>query len=216
MKLSDIVADIDDSAVYLVADLAALAGCSATSVHVLIATGVLPRSPEAGRGHPHSWTGQQIRQAAARQAGAEVTPAIPADRTAESRYRLGDRSPVATEAHNASTTQWRRRIADAVFSAPARERLLKLIGAGVPVEDAAAVVGVNVQQVYGRARRDEEFAERLDDAAATLCIDSSRELCGRPAGYRSGCRATECRRGRAERSREERGTTTPALQIEEV
>src|SRR2546423_8097396 len=205
MELSDIIENIEDSAVYTVEDIVTLAGCSDTSVRVLVNNGVLPRRSSK----PYAWTGQEVRKAAARQRPDATARAHLSD---ETRYRHGDRDLAAILAHNASTTQWRREIADAAFSAAARERVLKLIAAGVQVADAAAVVGVSLQQVYGRALRDEEFAARLDEAAEALCIDSSREQCGSPSRYRDGCRATECRRAPAARARQERGTPRPAPQ----
>ncbi|MFJ5779985.1 hypothetical protein [Streptomyces sp. NPDC093094] len=59
------------------------------------------------------------------------------------------------------------------------------------VQEAAEKVGVTVSQVYGYARRDEEFRTALDEAAETLCIDPGGVRCGR--AYRAGCRGTTCR-----------------------
>ncbi|MEI5525550.1 hypothetical protein WB401_13395 [Streptomyces brasiliscabiei] len=82
--------------------------------------------------------------------------------------------------------------------------MLELVSAGdvASVQEAAERVGVTTGQVYGLARRDEEFGKALDAAGEALCVDPGGPLCGRPAGYRSGCRGAACRRAHT-------GTTTP-------
>lgn len=49
-------------------------------------------------------------------------------------------------------------------------------------------------RVYGRARRDTDFAAQLDDALAESCVGG--ELCGTERGYRLGGRCADCRRAK--------------------
>ncbi|MFD8609371.1 hypothetical protein [Streptomyces sp. NPDC059631] len=70
----------------------------------------------------------------------------------------------------------------------------ELIAAGEvsSIVEAAERADVSSGRVFGRARRDPDFRAALDDAAVALCVGGDR--CGRPSGWRHGCRGTACRR----------------------
>jgi hypothetical protein len=95
-----------------------------------------------------------------------------------------------------------------VFPQAARTSLLAAVSAGMPLPEAAAQVGVTATLVYGRAQRDPQFSEALDEAAWGLCVLGRTDpTCSTPTAYRhSQCRGTGCREMRRESSRRERSS----------
>ena len=107
------------------------------------------------------------------------------------RWRYGDRDSGARIAQNASTTSWRRDIADAAFPEADQAELLRAIRRGVSVRGAAAALGMTYQAVYGRAAWDVGFAEALETTLADTC--PAGDMCGRARGVKHGGHCRACR-----------------------
>lgn len=214
---------IAPEAVYTVRALAELLGCSESSVRSMATYGWLPGSrvlthPRGGR--KYEWDGRVLLELADQ----DLKVVYDHDRFApQTLYRVGCRCDSCTAAHSADSARWRREWAEELFPETARMRLLKLVGTGMPVNQAATTVGTTPGRVYGRAAWDAEFAEALDWASRALCVlgeDDPR--CGSAAGYRGStsraqdedspkrppCRGTACREWRRVQSRRERGNDT--------
>ncbi|MFI5814873.1 hypothetical protein ACIA7S_28440 [Streptomyces sp. NPDC051643] len=192
--LARVLDRIGPDARYRTVDLAELLGLARSSVHSLAASGWFPGSVFEGipgaAGRQRVWTGAALIAAADTD-----PPALDHTRYAPSTtWRLGCMCEDCLSWHNDDTRTRRRAKADAVFPQQRREELLDLIAARtVPtIDEAAERVGVTPSQVHGIANRDPNFRARLDEAAVALC--SNLDTCGRPGGYRSGCRGTMCRR----------------------
>ncbi|MBF6588428.1 hypothetical protein IU414_27170 [Nocardia farcinica] len=110
-----------------------------------------------------------------------------------SRYHvLAARDGRARAAHAEVSRAWRRKIATQAFDDRAAQVLLAAVREGMTVAEAAAVIEVTHQQVYGRARWDGEFREALEDALDQTC--PAGEFCGTPSGVRHhGGRCKACR-----------------------
>lgn len=84
----------------------------------------------------------------------------------------------------------------------------------MPVDEAAAEVGITAAQVYGRANGDPRFADQLDAATWALCAygtddpayGTSAAYKGRARGQKPSCRGTACREWRRTASRQERAS----------
>jgi hypothetical protein len=192
--LARVVDRLDPDALYRIPDLAGLLGLAISSTHTLASSGWLPgsdweRVPGAD-GRRLVWTG------AALVAAADTEPlALDHDRYPPSTlWRLGCGCEDCLAWHNDDSRARRRTVADAQFPEQRRRQVLDLVAAGdvSSVGEAAERAGVTLGQVYGLARRDDDFRASLDEAAEALCVGGDR--CGRPGGYRAGCRGTACRR----------------------
>ncbi|AIG81291.1 Hypothetical protein AJAP_42620 (plasmid) [Amycolatopsis japonica] len=114
-----------------------------------------------------------------------------------SRWRKGARDDVARAAHNAETTSWRRSLREATFDPEDHEVLFEQLRAGLRLSEAAAVVGQTTHAVYGRARWDAEFSEKLERVLAETC---PAEICGTAKGARQGGHCASCRAAHRGRS----------------
>ncbi|MDW6058085.1 hypothetical protein SAZ11_08280 [Streptomyces sp. FXJ1.4098] len=127
-------------------------------------------------------------------------------------YRVGCRCPTCVEAHSAESLERRRALAEEVFTAEQRRRVVELVAAETPVPEAARKAGVTLHQVYGRANWDAQFAEEFDEAGWSLCVlGQDHPQCGTAGGYRGNergsrpaCRGTGCREWRRGMSQQER------------
>ncbi|MGW0491142.1 type I-E CRISPR-associated protein Cse1/CasA [Streptomyces olivaceus] len=205
--------DIDPEQLYTVRQIASLVGLAVTSIYSLTAHGYLPGGKPVLEGPGRSrrvWTGQELL------ALVSQPPAIVYDHDTfapATLWRVGCRCDRCTDWHNASTAQARRQTADEKFPAPARQAVLELVAGGMSVADAAQLAGVTLHQVYGRATRDEEFADALDEAAWALCVlGQDHPQCSTATAYASHsgppCRGTGCREWRRAASRQERTAPT--------
>ncbi|MCX4976522.1 hypothetical protein [Streptomyces sp. NBC_00620] len=208
---------IEPAKVYTVRQLAELLELAPTSVSGMAGYGWLPGSrmrPHRRGGRVYTWTGKQLL----RIAGRRIRVQFDHDRYAPATlYRVGCRCPMCTQAHNADSQQRRRAMAEEVFPAEKRARVVGLVTGQMPVGDAAAEVGVSLGAVYGRAVWDAGFAEALDEAAWSLCVVGEDDpACGTASGYkgnasgrspRPACRGTGCREWRRGQSRQERAAT---------
>lgn len=109
----------------------------------------------------------------------------------QSRWRVGERDDRARRAHNRETTQARRQRVLSVFE-PVQRTLLTDLAAGTPLSEAADRAGLSIQAIFGRARWDTDWAERLDTALMTG-RDPDLTHGGMHAYKRLGCRCPECR-----------------------
>ncbi|OLZ43619.1 hypothetical protein BS329_38850 [Amycolatopsis coloradensis] len=107
-----------------------------------------------------------------------------------SRWRQGDRDDSARAAHNAEITSWRRSLREAEFDVDDHEILFAQLRAGLRLSEAAAVVGQTTNGVYGRARWDPEFRDKLEQVLAETC---RAEICGTASGARQGGHCAPCR-----------------------
>jgi hypothetical protein len=192
--LARVVDRIDPDARYRAGDLAELLGLARSSTNTLALSGWFPgfeweRVPGAD-GRQRVWTGAALIAAADTD-----PPALDHTRYAPSTlWRLGCGCDDCLAWHNADSRTRRRADADAAFPAQRRRRVLELVAAGDvdSIQAAAVKAGATPGQVFGLARRDDDFRAALDEAAVALCVGG--DLCGRPRGYRLGCRGTMCRR----------------------
>jgi hypothetical protein len=84
--------------------------------------------------------------------------------------------------------------AEKQFPPATRVALLDLLAQGVPFKQALARIGVRAHQVWGRAHSDPKWGAELQ-----ATIDRARPSDinhGRQAGYRLGCRCSDCRAAR--------------------
>lgn len=107
------------------------------------------------------------------------------------RYRYGERLASFRAEHTRQSREWRRTLADAAFPDSDRRRFLQLLWRYGNLPSAAARVGVTVNAVYGRMRRDTEFAALVERVLTHLCGDNPQ--CGRAMGYKLGGRCRACR-----------------------
>ncbi|MGW1617448.1 hypothetical protein ACWCQZ_50995 [Streptomyces sp. NPDC002285] len=152
--------------------------------------------PGADGGRQRVWTGAALMAAADTD-----PPALDHSRYAPSTlWRLGCACDGCLAWHNGDSRQRRRAVSDAAFPEQRRRQVLELASAGEvdTIEEAAAQAEVSPGLVFGLARRDDAFRAALDEAAVGLCVGG--DLCGRPNGYRTGCRGTACRRAHRPRS----------------
>ncbi|MEU5445778.1 MULTISPECIES: hypothetical protein [Streptomyces] len=190
--LAHAVDRIDPAALYRSDDLAELLGLARSSVNTLALSGWFPGVTweRSAGGRQRVWTGAVLIAAADTE-----PPALDHSLYAPSTlWRLGCGCDSCLAWHNADSRTRRRTAADAAFPEQRRQEVLDLISAGAvaTIEEAAAQATVTPGQVYGLARRDVDFRAALDEAAVALCVGGER--CGRPCGYRQGCRGTACRR----------------------
>jgi len=192
--LAHAVDRIDPGARYRTSDLANLLGLARGSIHSLVLSGWFPGSewePVPGAdGRRLVWTGTALIAAADTD-----PPALDHDRYAPSTlWRLGCGCEDCLAWHNNDSRTRRRTAADAAFPEQRRRQVLELIAAGDvdTIAEAAERAEVTPGQVFGLALRDTDFRAQLDEAAHALCVNDAR--CGRPSGYRRGCRGTACRR----------------------
>jgi hypothetical protein len=192
--LASVVGRIDPDARYSTTDLAKLLGLARSSTNSLALSGRFPgfeweRVPGAD-GRQRVWTGATLIAAADTD-----PPPLDHSRYAPSTlWRLGCRCDDCLAWHN-DDSRARRRAAAAVAFPEQRSRLvLELVAAGDvdSIQEAAARAEVTPGQVYGWAARDPDFRAALEQAATALCV--AGDWCGRPAGWRAGCRGTACRR----------------------
>jgi hypothetical protein len=192
--LARVVGRIDPDARYRTTDVAELLGLAVSSTSSLVLSGWFPgheweRVPGAA-GRRLVWTGAALIAAADTD-----PPDLDHNRWARSTtWRLGCGCDDCLAWHNDDSRDRRREEADRLFPEQRREQLLGLIAAGrvSTITEAAEHVGVTPGRVHGMANRDPDFREQLDEAATALCLELDR--CGRPGGYRAGCRGTMCRR----------------------
>jgi hypothetical protein len=192
--LARVVDRIDPDARYGTADLAELLGLARSSTSTLALSGWFPGSEwervPGAHGRRLVWTGAALIAAADTD-----PPALDHTRYAPSTlWRLGCGCDDCLAWHNADSLTRRRAAADVVFPEQRRRQVLELVAAGdvATIEEAAARAEVTPGQVFGLARRDDDFRAALDEAAVALCVGGDQ--CGRPCGYRNGCRGTACRR----------------------
>jgi len=191
LDLIGIAARLDETTSYTLPAFADVACLPRSVVYAWIGAGVIPPGRGAGgTGTRRRWTGAELRAALTAAAEGRRLP-VQWDVAPLTRYRLGDRDPEAVGAQSLRSRDYRRELAEACFPPAARARVIALIGAGTPVDQAAAAVNVTRSLVYGRAHRDAEFGRALDDAGHALCIGG---VCGSATAYRDGCRGTACRR----------------------
>jgi hypothetical protein len=84
--------------------------------------------------------------------------------------------------------------AERQFPSEMRTALLDLLAQGVSFTQALLHVGVRAHQVWGRAHSDPTWGTQLQ-----AIIDQARPADinhGRQAGYRQGCRCSDCRAAR--------------------
>ncbi|MGW6203710.1 hypothetical protein ACWF9B_08700 [Streptomyces sp. NPDC055089] len=192
--LTAVLDRVDPDAEYCVADLAALLRMARNSIHALVAGGWFPGGAQqpipATGGRRTVWSGAALIAATE----ADLPP-LDHDRYAPATlWRMGCGCDGCLAWHNADSRTRRRGAADAAFPEQQRRQVLELIAAGdvTSIVEAAERAGVVPGRVFGRACRDADFRATLDEAAAALCVGG--DLCGRPNGYRTGCRGTACRR----------------------
>lgn len=92
----------------------------------------------------------------------EITPDMHGTHTG---YRYRCRCLLCQQFHTEESARWRatkRPAAD--FPQDVAERILKLVGDGATVADAAKSAGVTWQSVYAKAERDDQFGQRLAQA----------------------------------------------------
>lgn len=106
------------------------------------------------------------------------------------RYRYGDRDTPATDDHNRQSRQWRRDLAIAAM-APYEADILKALAGGVHPRRAAAMAGLTINALHGRARWDADWKTRFD--AALMRGRDPLLPHGRTVGYKAGCLCPECR-----------------------
>lgn len=193
--LARVIDRIDPAALYRVPDLADLLGLARSSTWALVQSGWFPgveyEPVPDGTGRRQVWTGAALIAAADTD-----PPALDHTKYAPSTlWRLGCGCDDCLAWHNADSRDRHRRASDDAFPEQRRRRVLELVASGtVTVKEAAAQAEVTVGQVYGYARRDQEFERLLDEAAASLCRDPGGSRCATPGAYRAGCRGTACRR----------------------
>lgn len=110
------------------------------------------------------------------------------------RYRNGERTAHARAEHTRQSREWRRDLADAAFPLASRRKFLRLLWRDGSLPAAAARVDQTVMAIYGRMRRDREFAELVERALTHLCRDNPR--CGQAMGYKLGGRCRRCRKAK--------------------
>ncbi|MFF1481425.1 hypothetical protein ACFVYD_28400 [Streptomyces sp. NPDC058301] len=205
---------IDPQEVYTVRRIAVLLGMAPTSVSGLVTYGLLPGStlrPHVRGGRQHVWTGKQLRRLARRLVRVQYDHARFSPVTL---YRVGCRCDVCVDAHTAESLERRRALAEAAFPAEQRRRVLDLMAAQTPVNEAAKEAGVTPHQVYGRANWDAQFADELDEAGWSLCVlgqddpqcSTAGAYRGNEHGDRPACRGTGCREWRRGASQVERAS----------
>ncbi|MER5973312.1 hypothetical protein ABT112_26900 [Streptomyces sp. NPDC002055] len=212
---------IDPQETYTVRRVAALLGMAPPSVSGMATYGLLPGSrvrPHARGGRQHVWTGKQLLRIAKRPVRVQYDHERFAPATL---YRVGCRCPRCVAAHSAESLERRRALAEGAFTAEQRRRVLELVGAATPVPAAAEKAGVTLQQVYGRANWDAEFAEELDEAGWSLCeLGQDHPQCSTASGYRGdergavhrpACRGTGCREWRRVMAEQERAAVGDRL-----
>lgn len=191
--LASLVDRIDPAALYRIPDLAELLGLSRSSAMALELSGWFPGSGRervpGARGVRRVWTGAALIAAA----GIDPPPLDHGRYAPSTLWRLGCSCDDCLAWHNADTRGRRRAVSDERFPQEKRDQVLELVAAGdvASITEAAKEAGVTAGQVYGLALRDAEFRAALDEAGMALCRGGDR--CGRPAGYRQGCRGTACR-----------------------
>jgi hypothetical protein len=116
---------------------------------------------------------------------------MPAKISAVTRYRYGARGAAAGAAHSAASVAWRRAIAEAIFGTAEQDTLFAALRAGLTLTQAAKALDLTPQAVYGRARWDTDFHDRLEDVLDETC--PAEDLCGRPAGVKNGGHCAACR-----------------------
>lgn len=158
---------------------AAIAGVTNSTIRRWIDIGRLPDKP---------WTAHQILIAASdrRRCGGQ------AEHGTINSWRSGCSCQECCAANSADHTTRRRHERDRQFPPAIREKVLRAIADGVPMADAAGGVGLSRGVLWGRARRDQEWAAQLDEA---LLSGRDPRLChGIGAHYRKGrCECGECR-----------------------
>lgn len=201
---------IDPHEVYTSKRLAEVLGVRRADVSLMRVAGWLPdgkrralSSTPGGARYETEWTGRQILTAARRR---EQPPLDHERYSPVTLWRIGCRCEPCTQAHNKETRARCWAAADAAFPENARVVLLAALTLGTPLPDAAAAVGVNPAQVYGRAKWDTEFSQALDEAGWGLCaLGRTDARCSTGTAYRHDrCRGTGCREMRRESSRRER------------
>ncbi|SFQ82000.1 hypothetical protein [Amycolatopsis rubida] len=108
------------------------------------------------------------------------------------RYRHGSRRPAPRAAHSASSKQWRRKIAASRFGPREQQALFAGLRKGLSLTQAAKPVDMTANAVYGRARWDEEFRDRLEAVLDETCPGG--EWCGTATGAKRGGHCLACRR----------------------
>ncbi|MER5615875.1 hypothetical protein [Streptomyces sp. NPDC002215] len=205
---------IDPAKVYTLRQLAELMELAPSSLSGMARYGWLPGSrmrPHRRGGRTYTWTGKQLVRLAARTIRVEYDHE---QYSAATLYRVGCRCPACKKAHSAATTERKRALSGAAFTEEQRNRVVELVSGQMPVAEAAAEVGVTLAQVYGRAVWDADFADRLDEAAWSLCVLGEDDpSCSLPSAYRgkktgptprAACRGTGCREWRRAQARQER------------
>ncbi|WP_208868544.1 hypothetical protein [Streptomyces viridosporus] len=209
---------IDPQTVYTVAGIARLLGMSVSSVKGMAGYGWLSggrMQPHVRGGRQRVWSGLQLLQLANQPLVVQYDHERYAPVTL---YRVGCRCDVCAQAHAKAAMVQRRASAEETFPVESRRQLLEQVAGGIPVDQAAATVGVTRSRVYGRADWDPDFAEELDEATWALCVaGEDSPVCGTAGGYRGqpgrlngrpACRGTACREWRRGAGREERAAAT--------
>jgi hypothetical protein len=109
-------------------------------------------------------------------------------------WRLGCRQACCRAAHNEDSKTSRRAAADEAFPPEARAQLLRRLTQGATIADALPE-GITAGMMWGRARRDPEWAQALD--AALFKGRDPHLKHGTEMAYKRGCRCPECRAGRS-------------------
>lgn len=164
---------------------AGVAGVTVATVRWWLSQEMLPPPP---------WTDEQIRAVAGQRLPARPRGVL---HGTDECWRAGCTRSDCRAAHS-ETVEARRNVnRESVFPPPARQRLLELVAAGMPLDTAADDVGVTGFVVWGRARKHPGFLTALDDAL--LAGRDPALPHGTAAAYKRArvpCKCPDCRAAR--------------------
>jgi hypothetical protein len=106
-------------------------------------------------------------------------------------WHSGCRGPLCRRAHSDTQRAWGRARAQARLSVELRQQLLDAIYAGQPLRTVLGDLGLSSNKVFGLARTDQEWSEKLDAALMASRRDGLEH--GTNAAYLHGCVCSDCR-----------------------
>jgi hypothetical protein len=107
------------------------------------------------------------------------------------RWHSGCRCTHCRRAHSDTQRAWRKARAQTRLPVEVRLQLLEAIYAGQPFRTVLRDLGLSSNRVFGLARTDQEWSERLDAALTASRRDDLEH--GTNAAYLHGCVCSDCR-----------------------
>jgi predicted component of type VI protein secretion system len=162
---------------------AAVTGLTPSTVREWVTTGELSPPP---------WTVEELATVRDRHARHQRVRGTAADHGTNRRFDAGCSCALCRNAHRQAVTRAEHAAANRRFPPAARDRLLRLIVAGMLFGPAVRQLGLTPGVVWGRCQWDPDWATHL-----TAALDAVRPAGlphGRQRAYRAGCRCTDCRR----------------------